>query len=1095
MLAGNSSAMVEALKRCEHEPIQFIGDIQSHGVLLAVDSHSKVQVASSNLGTLLGLAATEALKQPAADVLGKVAWAAVAAMNVPAQQQLPLPITLPIYQGETRLDCQAQVHRADDLLVIEVETPNQSFGSSHQIDFDSTDSLLSALLVDTDSIEAYAAVIAGQVQAATGFDRVMVYQFDYEWNGKVIAENRKDGVTSFLGNHFPASDIPPPARALYTRNLARIMVDRDAPTVALLQSTDLPCGRALDLSFSVLRSMSPIHLEYLKNLGVRASLTVSLLQNGRLWGLIACHHETPRQLPFKLRQSMELVSKTIATRLTAIAFVEGNRYHTLVRDLLPRLAGLTGLAGGTSAESLLPEALQREVLQLVHATGAILVMGDNSTCLGITPMPDQIQALLAWLRPRLVANEVFITHSLAANYPPASAFANVASGLLAISLDNRAERCLLWIREEVVHSTSWAGEASKHLIEDEYGPKLEPRRSFERWVQTKQGESPHWSDPEVDAARALSLTLAERFSRQQLKLAEAYLRIAATAFESLEGMTITDTNGIILRVNKAFTKITGYEPSEVIGLNPRVLHSGRQDIAFYIEMWDCIKRTDSWQGEIWNRRKGGEVYPEWLSITAVKNSDGQVTNYVGTFSDMTDRKNAADRIEHLAFYDHLTRLPNRRLMLDRLGQATVNVARRQCQGAVMMIDLDNFKALNDTMGHAVGDLLLIEAASRLSACIRAGDTVARLGGDEFVVILVDLDQGSLAPMQAEIMGEKILASLAQVYELQVPVDNEKSANLSHFCTSSIGITLFGKHAVSVDELIKRADTAMYQAKAAGRNTLRFFDPEMQASVKARAALEIDLRHAIIENQFLLHYQAQVDITGKVVGAEALVRWQHPKRGLVSPAEFIALAETTGLILPLGDWVLKTACAQLARWAARADMAHLTLAVNVSARQFAQADFVEHVLNTVKLAGARIDRLKLELTESLLLDNADEVIDKMSALKAKGARFSLDDFGTGYSSLSYLKHLPLDQLKIDQSFVRDITTDRNDAAIARTVVTLGQNLDMSIIAEGVETIDQRNVLAGLGCHVYQGYLYSRPVPIDAFETFALAQTPVPAVHTQ
>jgi diguanylate cyclase (GGDEF)-like protein/PAS domain S-box-containing protein len=1209
--------MVEALKRCEHEPIQFIGDIQSHGVLLAVDSVSRVQVVSSNLDALLGLAGTEALNQPAAHVLGETAWAAIAALPIPARQHEPLAITLPLFQGNTRIDCQAQVHRADDLLVIEIEIPIQTPNGIQPIEFDSTDKLLSALLADTDSIETYATVITEQMRASTGFDRVMVYQFDHQWNGKVIAESRKSGVVSFLNNHFPASDIPPPARALFTRNLVRALVDRDAPPASLLHAPDQPVQRALDLSYSVLRSMSPIHLEYLKNLGVQASLTVSLLESGRLWGLIACHHETPRQLSFRLRQSMELVAKTVATRLAAIAYAESNRYHGMVRDILPRLAGLTGLVAGTAQESLLPEALMREVLDLVHATGAVIVIGGQHTTMGRTPTPGQIGLLLAWLRPRLVVSEVFITHSLAADYPPALAFTEVASGLLAISLDDQAERCLLWVREEVVHSTSWAGEAGKHLVEDEYGPKLEPRRSFELWVQTMQGESPRWTDPEVDSARLLSLTLAERFSRQQLKQAEestrlaasvyqsssegmvvtdannviltvnpaftvltgysrdeaigqtpsvlksgrhdlafyqqmwqsliehgawsgeiwnrrkdgaiypewltinsiydadgqlhrrvalftdiaarkeaeADLRIAATAFESLEGMTITDAKGVILRVNKAFTDITGYEPDEVVGQNPRILSSGRHDAAFYAEIWERIGRTNSWQGEIWNRNKGGEVYPEWLSITAVKNTDGQVTNYVGTFTDMTDRKEAADRIEYLAFYDHLTRLPNRRLMLDRLGQATVNVSRRHCQGAVMMIDLDNFKTLNDSMGHAVGDLLLIEVASRLSACIRVGDSVARLGGDEFVVILEDLDHGPLAPMQAEIVGKKILASLAKAYDLHVTVDDEQPARLSHFCTSSIGITLFGDQAVSVDELIKRADTAMYQAKADGRNTLRFFDPEMQATVKARAALEVDLRRAINDNQFLLHYQPQVDAMGKVVGAEALVRWQHPERGLVSPNEFIGLAEATGLILPLGDWVLKTACDQLTQWATRANMAHLTLAVNVSARQFAQANFVPHVIDIVKRSGARLDRLKLELTESLLLDNADEVIVKMSALRAKGARFSLDDFGTGYSSLSYLKHMPLDQLKIDQSFVRDITTDRNDAAIARTVVTLGQNLEMSIIAEGVETIDQRNVLAALGCKVYQGYLYSRPVPIDAFEAFAQAPMPVPPIQIQ
>ena len=562
----------------------------------------------------------------------------------------------------------------------------------------------------------------------------------------------------------------------------------------------------------------------------------------------------------------------------------------------------------------------------------------------------------------------------------------------------------------------------------------------------------------------------------------ADLRIAATAFESQEGMAITNAERVILRVNQAFTDITGYTAAEAIGRSQSFLDSGRQDPAFYAAMWESIDRSGSWQGEIWNRRKNGEAYPEWLTITAVKGNNGIVTHYVGAFTDITARKTAEDEIKQLAFYDQLTQLPNRRLMLDRLAQALTSSARHGRHGALMLIDLDNFKTLNDTLGHAVGDQLLVEAALRLQSSIREGDTAARLGGDEFVVILEDLDQGQQAAVQAEGVATKILAKLGQQYRLDVTLDGEVPSKRSHHCTSSIGITLFRGHAVTVDELMKRADTAMYQAKAAGRNTLRFFDPETQAAVRARAALELDLRKAVVEGQFLLHYQAQVDSSGRVIGAEALVRWQHPERGLVSPAEFIPLAEDTGLIVPLGHQVLASACAQLAAWAARPDTAHLTLAVNVSARQFSLPNLVEQVLAVIDHTGAPPDRLKLELTESLLLENAEDVITKMIALKARGVGFSLDDFGTGYSSLSYLKRLPLDQLKIDQSFVRDILTDPNDAAIARTVVALGQSLGLAVIAEGVETEGQRDFLASSGCLAYQGYFFSRPLPVAGFEAY-------------
>ncbi len=562
------------------------------------------------------------------------------------------------------------------------------------------------------------------------------------------------------------------------------------------------------------------------------------------------------------------------------------------------------------------------------------------------------------------------------------------------------------------------------------------------------------------------------------KLVEQTLQIAATAFESQEGMIITDANGAILRVNRAFTEITGYATEDAVGEKMSLLKSGRHDAAFYAAMWDAIKRTGSWQGEVWNRRKNGAVYPEWLTITAVKNDSGGITHYVGTLTDITVRKAAEDEIKHLAFYDPLTRLPNRRLLLDRLNQALASSTRSGREGALLFIDLDNFKTLNDTLGHDVGDLLLQQVAQRLAACVREGDTVARLGGDEFVVMLEDLSANPRdAATQTEIVGEKIVAALNQPYRL---------AGHQHHSTPSIGVTLFNDHINSVDELMKRADLAMYQAKAAGRNTLRFFDPEMQAAITARATLEADLRQGLQQNQFLLHYQAQVDDAGRITGAEALVRWQHPRRGLMSPAEFIPLAEETGLILPMGLKVLETACAQLVTWAAQPKMAHLTLAVNVSARQFHHPDFVDQIEAVLDQTGASPQKLKLELTESLLLDDVEDIIAKMTALKARGVGFSLDDFGTGYSSLSYLKRLPLDQLKIDQSFVRDILTDANDAAIARTIVALAQSLGLGVIAEGVETEEQREFLARQNCRAFQGYLFGRPQPAEEFRR--LVQNP-------
>jgi diguanylate cyclase (GGDEF)-like protein/PAS domain S-box-containing protein len=553
------------------------------------------------------------------------------------------------------------------------------------------------------------------------------------------------------------------------------------------------------------------------------------------------------------------------------------------------------------------------------------------------------------------------------------------------------------------------------------------------------------------------------------KRVEAELRIAAAAFESQEGMFVADAKRVILRINRAFSAITGFTAEEAVGQTTRLLKSDRHDEVFSATMWENVNRTGAWSGEIWNRQKSGEVSPRWLTITAVKGSDGGITHYVGTLVDITQRKADEAAIENLAFYDPLTQLPNRRLLVDRLQRALVACARSQQVGAVLFIDLDDFKTLNDTQGHDVGDQLLQQVARRLLTCVRASDTVARLGGDEFVVMLEDLSESSQkAVTQAEVVGEKILASLAPPYLL---------AGHEHHGTGSVGGTVFNGHHETVDDLLKRADLAMYQAKAAGRSTLRFFDPRMQVAVTARAALETELRRGVREGQFVLHYQPQVDGEGRVTGAEALVRWQHPRRGLVSPAEFIPLAEETGLIESLGQWVLESACAQLLAWSARPETAHLTLSMNVSPREFRHPEFVARALAVIVRAGVDPQKLMFEFTEGPLPDDLEETIAKMTAMKAHGEKFSLDDFGTGYSSLSYLKQLPLDQLKIDQSFVRDVLTDPNDAAFARTIMALGESLGLAVIAEGVETVEQRDFLAHQGCRAFQGYLFGRPGPVD------------------
>ncbi len=560
--------------------------------------------------------------------------------------------------------------------------------------------------------------------------------------------------------------------------------------------------------------------------------------------------------------------------------------------------------------------------------------------------------------------------------------------------------------------------------------------------------------------------------------AEREFRVAAAAFESQEGMLITDAESRILRVNNAFTTITGYLPEEVIGKDPNVLSSGRHDRNFYDAMWRALDASGAWSGEIWNRRKNGEVYPEHLTITAVQDAGGKITNYVASMADITSRKQSEAEIQRLAYYDHLTNLPNRRLLLERLKQALAVSGRGKRHGALLFIDLDNFKTLNDTLGHDFGDLLLRQAAARLIGCLGEGDSIARLGGDEFVVMLLELGADPLeASAHAKDAGEAILAALAAPFHL---------GSNTYTCTASIGITLFSGRSADVDDLLKQADIAMYHAKHAGRNTLRFFDQKMQESINVRASMENELRQALDRGELELYYQPQVDAKGRPQGAEVLLRWRRPGHGLVPPAQFIALAEETGLIVPIGAWAIDQVCARIASWKGRPTFRDLTVAVNISPDQFYREDFVGHVQDNIRKYSINPLLLKLELTESLALKDIESAIRKMAILKEIGVNFSLDDFGTGYSSLAYLKRLPLNQIKIDQSFVRNIASDNADKVMVMAITSLGMNFELGIVAEGVETEMQFKLLHRYGCDTFQGYLFSQPLPAGEFEDWVAAR---------
>lgn len=557
----------------------------------------------------------------------------------------------------------------------------------------------------------------------------------------------------------------------------------------------------------------------------------------------------------------------------------------------------------------------------------------------------------------------------------------------------------------------------------------------------------------------------------QRQEAEQQQRIAATAFETQDGILISDRQNRIIRVNKAFQKLTGYTENEVLGQTPAILQSGRHSPEFYQDMFADLRQKGAWEGEVWNRRKDGEIYPEWLSISTVHDLQGQVSHFVATFKDISERKASERKIQQLHYYDSLTRLANRTLLLEEMNDLLQNNGLQQSQAAILFIDLDHFKDINDVWGHSIGDQLLQKVATRLSDTTRTKDIVARFGGDEFLVMLESADVSAnpdrMAYRASQVAG-KLLRSLERPFTIN-SVDYQMAA--------SFGIALFDDQCNDPLDVIKQAELAMYEAKSAGRSSFCFYQQGMQERVLERVQLESDLRHALENEELVVYVQPQWDAQKRMIGAEGLLRWLHPERGMVSPGVFIPLAEESRLILPIGDWVLRQACRWLSKWQKEQQMAGFVLSVNVSAVQFAQEGFVQQVESILNEYQTPPSALQLELTESMLAHDQQDIISKMEALKALGLLISLDDFGTGYSSLSYLHRLPIDQLKIDQSFVANIEKGTKNASLAESIISLGHNLGMEVIAEGVETSAQFDWLKEQGCDLFQGFGLARPMTIE------------------
>lgn len=565
------------------------------------------------------------------------------------------------------------------------------------------------------------------------------------------------------------------------------------------------------------------------------------------------------------------------------------------------------------------------------------------------------------------------------------------------------------------------------------------------------------------------LNLKLKTSMRTLKENESALRLAAVAFETQSGILITDKDEKILSINNSFSEITGYQLNEIQGKTPRIFKSNCHDKSFFQSMWNDLISKGSWEGEIWNKRKNGEIYPEMKVINTVKDKQGQITHYLTSFIDITERKLTEEKIYTLAFYDPLTGLANRRLLEDRIQQALLSMSRDQHYCALIFIDLDKFKNLNDTLGHKMGDELLKQVAQRLKTTVRESDTVARPGGDEFIILLSKLDKNKIrATRDSQLVGKKLLLEFNQAFDL---------LGTPYNLTASIGIHLFFDPSETADELMKRSDLAMYKAKQEGRNNLQFFDSLMEEAASERAELESKLRQALQNSEFELYFEPKLSHTFTVIGYEALIRWNHPIEGTILPKNFIPIAEETGLILPMGEWVLDQACQKLQTWYSDTSKSHLTISINISHYQLAQKDFVEKTINTISSYRFNPYQLEFEITESMIMNDVKGIIAKMAQLKKIGILFSLDDFGTGYSSLSHLKTLPINCLKIDQSFVHDMLIDDNSAAIVKTIITLSKTLKLDVIAEGVETQQQVDRLIELGCDFFQGYFFEKQKNLD------------------
>lgn len=1305
------AALAEALNTCADERIHQIGKIQPVGILLAVDANDlTVRMASDNLADVFGLSADKAIGLPLARVIGADQAQAIRHLIGQGNWPASLICSINVQHGGADKPFDVHVFPSGELISIEIENESYGGGDVFHRQFIPIRDLLWKLDAEQDVLR-YSQAVVDEVRLLNGYDRVMMYRFDQKWDGEVIAESLADGALSYMGNHFPASDIPPQARELYTRNLVRLIADVGDRSVPILShDATLP---PLDLSLSWMRSMSPVHVQYLRNMGVHASLSISLVQNNRLWGLIACHHLSPKYVPLRSREIIEFIGRMVSLKLSNMENIQRSTLQDQIRVLLQRL---TGSIRQTNDLDQVIRSYQDEFLGLVRANGAIISIGGVWHKLGQTLPEARLRTLLGTLENK-ASLSVYCTDHLKELRALLPGEDDIASGLMVAPLGSTMKDFVMWFRPGILRTLRWAGRPEKQLVRDVSGRlHVSPRQSFDTWMETYCDRSLVWTQVEIDAANSLSLALVEVLAQRALQSSEASYRLLAenstdliarldlqgrflfvspashellglapgamlgkpvvdwvleedlprakrvladlqtsgrqlttiihcrrsdgrpiwveatlkrtqglevgeeivvnardvtqrhtyqlaieevhrrnsrimdatgeglvsldaagtivyanelmghmlgtdsqqligrtccdiffdaasgdvrascvflqsirdgetrhgtitapkhrnstsTEFsyictplveahatvgavlvfreasltqdndaqpatdvileQTQEAVMVTSPAGVITSVNRAFTEITGFATEEAVGMTPRILKSDVHTPNFYEDFWKSLHTTRRWVGEIWNRRKNGEIYPQWGSVTAIVDGDGNINNYVAVFSDISKAKQAEEKLYFLANHDSLTSLPNRMRFLDKLAGALERARRNESQIAVVFIDVDRFKLVNDTLGHASGDVYLQAVAARLQKTCRKQDTLARWGGDEFVMSMEGVGDhqmicNTIARLQRDV-GEPVALDGHQL----VP-------------TLSIGICIYPQDGVVPSDLIKAADAAMYRAKEQGRNRFAFYNDVMSQEISDKFNISAELRQAIQNGDLRLHYQPQINaMHGHLIGVEALVRWQHPTRGLIPPVQFIPAAEELGLIEDVGHWVLNEALRQMQRWQ-REGVCIPRVAVNVAPAQLNTA-FVQVVREALQTTGLDPACLELEITEGAL-QSGESVRRILESLRTTGVQLSIDDFGTGYSSLSHIKNFPITCFKIDKSFIDGIPDNEQDAAIVKAVLTLGSSLRVEIVAEGVETPAQFEFLKAHGVTSIQGFYFSKPMPAPMLGEFALS----------